>query len=47
MEVLEATTTYEEMTLREITVLVKIINDYWNELSTSNKKNILKEKNLF
>ena len=38
IEVLEATTTYEEMTPSERTAAVEIINDYWNELSVEQQE---------
>lgn len=44
IEVLEATTTYEEMTPSERTAAVEIINDYWNELSVEQQEEYSERK---
>lgn len=44
IEVLEATTTYEEMTPSERSAAVEIINDYWNELSSEQQEEYSERK---
>lgn len=46
IEVLEATTTYEEMTPSERTAAVEIINDYWNELSVEQQEEYSERKDF-
>lgn len=44
IEVLEATTTYEEMTPRERAAAVEIIDNYWNELSAEQQEEYSERK---